>query len=93
MELKMKRFTRFALWIGRTVLAGATVIFSIIGLRYIADPVHSSAKIGISMGSALAATTTRVGSGAFPLAPAIFSLICLFSTRWRLAGVACFGPA
>lgn len=83
----MERLTRFAPWISRTVLAGATIIFSMIGLRYITDPVHNSAKIGISIGSALASTTTRVGSGAIPLGLAIFTLICLLSTRWLVAGV------
>jgi hypothetical protein len=83
----MERLTRFAPWIGRTVLAGATLIFSMIGLRYITDPVHNSAKIGISIGSALASTTPRVGSGAIPLGLAIFALICLLSTRWLFAGV------
>jgi hypothetical protein len=83
----MERLTRVAPWIGRIVLAGATLIFSIIGLRYITDPVHNSAKIGIGMSSALASTTTRVGSGAIPLGLAIFTLICLLSTRWLLAGV------
>jgi hypothetical protein len=83
----MERLTRFAPWISRTVLAGATLIFSVIGLRYIIDPVQNSAKIGISIGSALAATTTRVGSGAIPLGLAIFTLICLLSTRWLVPGV------
>ena len=83
----MKRLTRFAPWISRAVLAGATLIFSMIGLRYITDPVHYSAEIGVSLGSALASTTTRVGSGAFPLGLAIFTLICLISRRWLLAGV------
>jgi hypothetical protein len=85
--MKMERLTRFAPWIGRTVLAGATLIFSMIGLRYITDPVQYSAKTGISIGSALASTTTRVGSGAIPLGLAIFALICLLSTRWLFAGV------
>ena len=83
----MQRLTRFAPWISRTVLAGATLIFSMIGLRYITDPVRYSAEIGVSLGSSLASTTTRVGSGAFPLGLAIFTLICLLSTRWLLAGV------
>jgi hypothetical protein len=83
----MERLARLAPWISRTVLAGATLIFSVIGLRYITDPVHNSAKVGISVGSALASTTTRVGSGAIPLGLAIFALICLLSTRWLFAGV------
>jgi hypothetical protein len=83
----MERLTRFAPWISRTVLAGATLIFSMIGLRYITDPFHHSAEIGISLGSALASTTTRVGSGAIPLGLAIFTLICLISKRWLFAGI------
>ena len=83
----MDRLTRFAPWISRMVLVGATLIFSMIGLRYITDPVHASAETGVRLSSALAATTTRVGSGAFPLGFAIFTLACLFSTRRLFAGV------
>lgn len=83
----MKRLTRFAPWISRAVLAAATVIFSVIGLRNIIDPVHNSAQIGIRLGSALASTTTRVESGALPLGLAIFTLVCLLSSRWLFAGV------
>jgi hypothetical protein len=61
--------------------------FSMIGVRYITDPVHYSTEIGVSLGSALASTTTRVGSGAIPLGLAIFTVICLFSARWLFAGV------
>jgi hypothetical protein len=87
LEIEMERLTRFAPWISRTVLAGATLIFSMIGLRYITDPFHYSSEIGVSLGSALASTTTRVGSGAIPLGLAIFTLVCLISTRWLFAGV------
>ena len=83
----MDKLTRFVPWISRLVLAGATLVFTMIGLRYITDPVHASAETGVTLGSALAATTTRVGSGAFPLGFAIFTLICLFSTRRLFAGV------
>ncbi|HWF30736.1 MAG TPA: hypothetical protein VG327_20640 [Mycobacterium sp.] len=87
MGRKLKRLTRFAPWISRAVLAGAALIFSVIGLRNITDPVHNSAKIGIRLGSALASTTTRVESGALPLGLAIFAPICLLSSRWLFAGV------
>jgi hypothetical protein len=61
--------------------------FSMIGLRYIADPVRASAETWVSLNSALASTTTRVGSGAFPLGFALFTLACLVSARLRLTGV------
>ncbi|HZC51338.1 MAG TPA: DUF4345 family protein, partial [Mycobacterium sp.] len=69
------------------MLAAGAVVFSVIGLRNITDPVRNSAKIGIHLDSALASTTTRVESGALPLGLAIFALICLLSSRWRFAGV------
>ena len=83
----MQRLARFAPWISRMVLLGATIIFSMIGLRYITDPVHASAQTGVSLGSALAATTTRVGFGAFPLGLAIFTFTWLISTRRLFTGV------
>jgi hypothetical protein len=82
----MIKLTRFAPWISRLVLLGATVVFSTIGLRYITDPVHASGETGVSLNSALASTTTRVGSGAFPLGFAIFTFACLISTRRLLTG-------
>ena len=83
----MNKLTRFAPWISRIVLVGATLVFLRIGFRYIADPVHAAAETGVSLGSALAATTTRVGSGAFPLGFAVFIFICLLSTSRLLVGV------
>ena len=83
----MKRYSRLALWIDRLVLAAATSIFTTIGLRYIADPVRAAAATGVTLGSAMASTTTRIGFGAFPLAFAIFSLSCLLSRRRLRAGV------
>ncbi|HYL77398.1 MAG TPA: hypothetical protein VEU96_24505 [Bryobacteraceae bacterium] len=83
----MKHFSRFAPWINRLVLAAATVIFTAIGLRYIADPVRASAATGVTLNSGLAETTTRIGFGAFPLAFAIFSFVCLLSRRRLLVGV------
>ena len=87
----MDKLIRFAPWISRIVLFGATLIFSMIGLRYITDPIQASAAIGINLGSALAATTTRVGSGAFPLGFAIFTFACLISRRRLLTGVSLVG--
>lgn len=83
----MNNLTRLAPWISRIVLLGATFVFSMIGLRYITDPVRAAAATGVSLGSSLAATTTRVGSGAFPLGFAIFTFACLISTRRLFTGV------
>ena len=83
----MKRFERFAPWINRLVLVAATLIFTMIGLRYISNPVGAAAATGATLNSAQAITTTRIGFGAFPLGFAIFSLTCLISPRRLVAGV------
>ena len=86
-ESKMDKLIRLAPWISRIVLFGATLVFAMIGMRYITDPVGASAATGVSLGSSLATTTIRVGSGAFPLGFAIFTSACLLSARRLLAGV------
>jgi hypothetical protein len=83
----MERLSRFAPWVNRLVLAAATLIFTMIGLRYIVDPVKASAAIGVTLNSSLAASVTRIGFGGFPLAIAIFSFTCLLSTRRMVTGV------
>src|ERR1041384_1790047 len=82
-----RKVTAVAPWINRVVLIFATVIFMAIGLRYIADPVHASAATGVSLQSAFATTTTRIGFGAFPLGFALFNLWCLISGRRLVTGV------
>jgi hypothetical protein len=64
----MKSLSQFAPWVNRLVLAAATFVFSMIGLRYITNPVHASAETGVTLHSVLANATTRVGSVLFHLA-------------------------
>lgn len=79
----MDRLIRLAPWVSRVVLAGATFVFAMIGLRYIADPVHAVEATG----AAFAVAAVRVGGGAFPLGCAIFTFACLLSVRRLLTGV------
>lgn len=81
------RRAAWAPWIGRAVLTMATVIFAMIGFRYIGDPAGASAKTGVTLHTALAYTTTRIGFGAFPLTIALFSLGCLVSRKRLFEGV------
>jgi len=83
----MNRLTTFAPWINRIVLAAATFVFTMIGIRYIADPVHAAAATGAILNTPLAVTTTRIGFGAFPLGIAVFTFTSLLSTRRLLPGV------
>jgi hypothetical protein len=83
----MERLSDFAPWVNRVVLIGAALIFTTIGLRYIADPVHAAAATGVVLGPGPAATTMRIGFGAFPLAFAVFSFVSLLSARRLQTGV------
>ena len=79
----MDKLIRLGPWVSRIVLAGATFVFAMIELRYIADPVHAVEATG----SAFAVAAVRVGGGAFPLGCAIFTFSCLLSARRLLMGV------
>ncbi len=74
-------FARFAPWMARIVLAMASVVFTVIGLRYLVDPAGASASTGVTLNTPLGYSVTRVGFGGFPLALAIFSFMCLISRR------------
>jgi hypothetical protein len=73
------------------MLVPPTLIFALIASRYLFDPVHTGATIGLGFNSPLAITITRVGFGAFPLACSIFTLSCLVSTRRNLIGLGFVG--
>jgi hypothetical protein len=75
----MKHLRHLSLWFDRFVLLAAALILALIGSRYIADPVGAAATTDISLGSALAISTMRVGFGAFPLGCALVALTCLLS--------------
>jgi hypothetical protein len=83
----MAQYSRFAPWMNRVVLTAASLIFSMIGLRFIANPIGTSAARGMMLTTGLGATTARVGFGAIPLAVAVFCFACLLSPRRQRAGV------
>ena len=83
----MKHLRHVTVWFDRFVLLAATLIFALIGSRYIADPVGAAATTDISLGSALAISTMRVGFGAFPLGCALVALTCLLSPRRLRTGL------
>jgi hypothetical protein len=71
----------------RMPMIAATVIFTLIGFRYLVDPVHASAAAGIVFTSLGGVTVVRVGFGAFPLGFVAFFLGCLFSPSRILLGL------
>ncbi len=83
----MSRISRFTPWMQRMVLSMSTLVFTMIALRYITNPVQAAAETGATLNSPLATATTRIGFGAFPLGMAIFTFTSLLSNRRRLPAV------
>jgi hypothetical protein len=84
----MTLFWRIAPWLPRLLLLLATVLFSLIGFRYLGDPVNTAASDSIVLGSVMAISRVRVGFGGFPLALSFILLGCLVSSRRLLTGLA-----
>jgi Domain of unknown function (DUF4345) len=83
----MNAFARQSIWFTRVVLGGATILFSLIGVRYIVDPVSEVAPHAITLGSAEAITMMRV-SGAVFVGIAAILFASLFSERRIRDGIA-----
>jgi len=77
---------RYSVLFNRLVLAGATILFSLIGIRYVLDPINAVAPHQISLGSNEAITIMRVSGGVF-LGIAGVLLACIFSQRRLRAGI------
>ncbi len=67
------------------------LLFTLIGAKYLTDPVRAATSVKISLGSVAAITSMRVGFGAFPLGFAIIVASCLVSkvppTRLLVGGI------
>jgi hypothetical protein len=83
----MNLFWRVAPWFPRVLLTLATVLFFLIGFRYLGDPVNRAASDSIVLGSVMAISRIRVGFGGFPLALSLVLLGCLLSSRRVLTGL------
>lgn len=77
---------RRSVWFGRLVLAAATILFSLIALRQIADPTGASTAHQIALGSSDAITIMRVTGGLF-LGVALVLAACIVSDRRLIAGL------
>jgi Domain of unknown function (DUF4345) len=78
---------RIVPWISRAVLLVALVILTLIGRKFIGDPVGAAAASDMTLGSPLAVTNMRASFGAFPLGCALFVLICLVTSSLRRTGL------
>ncbi|MBZ5683202.1 MAG: hypothetical protein LAO24_24185 [Acidobacteriia bacterium] len=83
----MTSWSRVSVILRRAPLVMVTMIFTLISLRYLADPVRAAAAAGISLTSPGGITVARVGFAGFPLSFAILAFTCLISTRRLLAGL------
>ena len=72
----------------RLVLLFQGVVLTLIASRVLVDPIGATAKDQIGLGSPLAIVVTQIGFGAFPLAAAIFVVICALSAATLRAGLA-----
>jgi hypothetical protein len=79
--------SRISALLRRVPLVLMTVIFSLIGSRYLFAPENAAIAAGISFSSPGGITVVRVGLAGFPLALAILGFTCLLSARRLLAGL------
>ncbi|HEY6866010.1 MAG TPA: DUF4345 family protein [Candidatus Eisenbacteria bacterium] len=84
----MTLLRRLASWVGAIVMLASVVILTLIGTRYLVDPVRAAAELQTSFASPAGVTSMRIGFGAFPLALAAILAACLLAPRRRLAGLA-----
>jgi hypothetical protein len=84
----MRVFDRAVIWFNRLVLAGATLVMTMIAIRNLRDPIGATQPLDIMLRSASAVTVVRVGFGGFPLGFAAALIGCLVNTRRLLIGTA-----
>lgn len=72
----------------RFVLLSQGIVLTLIAARVLVDPMGASARDQIGLGSPLAIVVTQIGFGAFPLAAAIFVVMCALSVTTLRTGLA-----
>lgn len=71
--------TRSRLWFARGTLGFATLIFLMIGAKYVLTPAAAAAQSGLSFAALVGETNLRAGVGGFSLGCALVTLACLLS--------------
>jgi hypothetical protein len=80
----MKTLWKVSPWISRLIIFAVACLFTMIGVKFVFDPLRAAADSGITVQSAIGVTNTRAGFGGFPLGFATILVFCLFSSRWLL---------
>ncbi len=81
------KLTTVVPWTSRAVLLIAFVVLTLIGRKFIGDPIETASASGITLGSPLAVTNMRASFGAFPLGCALFILVCVLTSGLRRIGL------
>ena len=87
----MDKISKAGIWFCRVLLLCGAIIFLLISIRYLTNPVSASSQFKISLGTPTAITNMRIGFGAVPLGLAIVIFSCLFSKRKTLSGLYVLG--
>ena len=83
-------------WLSRVTLGVASLIFLLIGTKYVLDPISAASGSGLSVPTLFGQTNMRAGVGGFALGAAIIALVCLASSDrlrmglWFVLGI--LGP-
>jgi hypothetical protein len=86
-EAEMTGLGRFAPWLVRFLLLAPALVFTLVGVRFLADPVRAAADSGIAADSPLGITNLRSGIGGLFLGAACVTVFCLLSARRLLVGL------
>lgn len=79
--------TRARLWFARGTLGFATLIFAMIGAKYVLHPAAAAAESGLSFLGAFGRTNLRAGVGGFTLGCGLVTLACLLSAERLRTGL------
>jgi hypothetical protein len=78
---------RISPWVTRIVLVFGTLLFAMIGRKFVLDPIGAVRDAGIQLATPMALTTVRASFGAFPLACSLAILTCLVSRSRNRTGL------
>ncbi|MBN9085938.1 MAG: DUF4345 family protein [Reyranella sp.] len=77
----MMNSSTVSLWLARLTIFAVAVLFTMIGLRFVLDPMHAAAGAGFVLQTAVGYTNARAGIGGFPLSLAAILAFSLFSAH------------
>src|ERR1043165_9334438 len=83
----MNKFSNVGIWFNRIVLFLVSILFAMIAMKNLFNPVASAAESNIVLSSTTALSVARVSMGAIPLAIALTSFLSIFSQKQMFGGL------